>query len=197
KLPTVNPMPQSQSIQHLTASRRADRQLTDEAAINALLNTAEVGYLAVAVDGQPYINSNLFWFDGQRIYFHTARQGRTRSSIEANPRVCFTVTERGRYLPADTAMEFSVEYSGVVVFGRASVLADAAEKTRALQGLLDKYFPHLKPGRDYRPITPGELARTAVFAVEIEAVSGKRKTAPPDFPAEGPLRAFYSADDVV
>ena len=42
-------------------------------------------------------------------------------------------------------------------------------------GLLDKYFPDLKPGKDYRPITPEEISRTSVFAIEIEAWSGKEK----------------------
>ncbi len=181
---------------HTAIPRRTDRQITDEAELHAMLAAADVGYLALSVNGQPYINPNLFWFDGERIYFHTARKGRTRASIEANPRVCFTVAERGRFLPAETALNFSVEYASVIVFGRARVLEEEAEKTRALQGLLDKYFPHLQPGRDYRPITPDELARTAVYAIEIEAISGKRKSAP-DAPTKGPLRAFSSPDDVV
>jgi nitroimidazol reductase NimA-like FMN-containing flavoprotein (pyridoxamine 5'-phosphate oxidase superfamily) len=70
-----------------------------------------------------------------------------------------------------------VEFTGVVVFGQARLLEDDAEKERALQGLLDKYFPDLKPGADYRPITPEELELTAVFAVDIDAWSAKRKRA--------------------
>ena len=54
----------------------------------------------------------------------------------------------------------------------------------------------LKPGKHYRPITEDELKRTAVYAVEIDAISGKRKSAP-DFLTEGPLRAFYSLDEVI
>jgi nitroimidazol reductase NimA-like FMN-containing flavoprotein (pyridoxamine 5'-phosphate oxidase superfamily) len=71
-----------------------------------------------------------------------------------------------------------VEYTGVVVFGRAYLLEDDDEKERALQGLLDKYFSDLQPGEDYRPITREELHETAVFAVDIEAWSAKRKVAP-------------------
>jgi hypothetical protein len=44
--------------------------------------------------------------------------------------------------------------------------------------LLDKYFPDLRPSRDYRPITDEELAATAVYAIEIEAWSGKQKMGP-------------------
>jgi nitroimidazol reductase NimA-like FMN-containing flavoprotein (pyridoxamine 5'-phosphate oxidase superfamily) len=66
----------------------------------------------------------------------------------------------------------------VVVFGRARMVEDDGEKRRALQAILDKYFPDLRPGRDYRPITEAELNATAVYAIEIETWSGKQKVAP-------------------
>jgi nitroimidazol reductase NimA-like FMN-containing flavoprotein (pyridoxamine 5'-phosphate oxidase superfamily) len=97
----------------------------------------------------------------------------------------------GRLLPADTAMNFSNEYQSVVVFGCARLLEDPREAERALQLLLDRYFPHLHPGQDYRPITESELNATAVFCLDIEEWSGKRKTVGKDFPGsflwgEGP-----------
>jgi nitroimidazol reductase NimA-like FMN-containing flavoprotein (pyridoxamine 5'-phosphate oxidase superfamily) len=88
----------------------------------------------------------------------------------------------GRLLPAARAKEFSVEYAGVVVFGRCEIVADEAEARHGLQLLLDKYFPHLRPGPDYRPITAEELAVTTVYRVRIDAWSGKQKVAPDDFP---------------
>ena len=51
------------------------------------------------------------------------------------------------------------------------------EARYGLQGLLDKYFPELRPGEHYRPINDDELKRTTVFALEIEEMSGKRKVA--------------------
>jgi nitroimidazol reductase NimA-like FMN-containing flavoprotein (pyridoxamine 5'-phosphate oxidase superfamily) len=113
---------------------------------------------------------------------HTARLGRTRSNVEADERVCFSVAEMGRLLPADEALEFSVEYSGVVVFGSAYVVGEDTEARYGLQLLLDKYFPHLKPERDYRPIVDEELKRTSVYRIDIESWSGKRKKVDDDFP---------------
>jgi nitroimidazol reductase NimA-like FMN-containing flavoprotein (pyridoxamine 5'-phosphate oxidase superfamily) len=162
----------------LTALRRTDRAMTDDAEIADLLRQADICRIATTLNDQPFISANTFWYDGERIFFHTATQGRTLTNIGQNPRVCLEVDWVGRWLPARTALEFSVEYTSVVVFGRARLLEDDAEKERALQGLLDKYFPDLKPGSDYRPITPKELEITAVFAVDIEAWSGKRKVAP-------------------
>jgi nitroimidazol reductase NimA-like FMN-containing flavoprotein (pyridoxamine 5'-phosphate oxidase superfamily) len=164
--------------------RRQDRAVTDEAWIADMLRWTAVGTLATAADGQPYLHINLFAYDApaRALYLHTAREGRARSSMEGGGRVCFAVHEMGRLLPAATALNMSVEYASVVVFGRAVVVGDPAEARRALQLLLDKYFAHLAPGRDYRPITDEELARTAVYRIDIEAWSGKRKQAAADFP---------------
>ncbi|MCZ7546921.1 MAG: pyridoxamine 5'-phosphate oxidase family protein [Anaerolineae bacterium] len=163
--------------------RRTDRAM-DEAGIKALLHRAPFGALATVYDGQPFINSNLYVYDeaAHAIYLHTARVGRTRANIERDARVCFSVSEMGRLLPATEALEFSVEYAGVVVFGRATIVEDRDAARRALQMLLDKYFPHLHSGAHYRPITDDELARTTVYRVDIAQWSGKRKQAAPDFP---------------
>jgi nitroimidazol reductase NimA-like FMN-containing flavoprotein (pyridoxamine 5'-phosphate oxidase superfamily) len=163
--------------------RRPDRAVNEDAWITDLLRRAPVAVLATASDGQPFVNSNLFVYDAETdaIFMHTARTGRTPHNVGEEERVCLTVFEMGRLLPHTIAMEFSVEYSGVVVFGRASIVhGDEAE--RGLQLLLDKYFPHLKPGRDYQPIIPPELKRTSVYKIAIDSWSGKRKQAAEDFP---------------
>jgi len=164
--------------------RRNDRAIEDEAWIRALLQRAPIGVLATVYEGQPFINSNLFVFDEIKhaIFMHTARAGRTLANIEAHERVCFSVSEMGRLLPAETALNFSVEYAGVVVFGRAEVITDEHEAKRGLQMLLDKYAPHLRPGKDYRPITVEELQRTALYRIDIEQWSGKKKEVADDFP---------------
>lgn len=170
--------------------RRHDRAM-DEDWIRAFLATAPVGVIATVHEGQPFLNSNLFVYDEARhaIYLHTARTGRTRGNIEADERVAFTAFEMGRLLPADEALEFSVEYSGVVAFGNATVVTDAEEAEEGLQLLLDKYAPQLRPGRDYRPITPDELQRTSVMRIDVVAWSGKRKEAESDFPGAFRYRA--------
>ena len=167
-----------------TAVRRRDRAVEDEGWIKDFLRRAPAGTLATVHDGQPFVNMNVFVYaeDEHVIYLHTARTGRTRANIEASDRVCFGVNTMGRLLPAVRAKEFSVEYAGVVVFGRGEIVADEAEARRGLQLLLDKYFPHLHPGRDYRAITAEELAVTTVYRIRIDAWSGKRKVAPDNFP---------------
>jgi nitroimidazol reductase NimA-like FMN-containing flavoprotein (pyridoxamine 5'-phosphate oxidase superfamily) len=163
--------------------RRSDRAVSDESWLRMFLQRAPFGVLATANDGQPFINTNLFVYDEtvNAIYLHTAPVGRTRANVEADGRVCFSASVMGRLLPADEALEFSVEYAGVTVFGRARIISEESEKATALQLLLDKYFPHLSPGKDYQSITQDELQRTTVFRVDIEAWSAKKKEVGDDF----------------
>lgn len=176
-------MPRDYSALPATHVRRADRAIKDEAWIESFLLRAPVGVLATVHEGQPFLNSNLFIYAPQRraIYMHTARVGRTRANIEQAEKVCFSIFEMGRLLPAATALEFSVEYAGVVVFGEAALIG-GEEAREALQWLLDKYAPHLRPERDYRPVTDEELDRTAVYRIAITGWSGKQKAVSADFP---------------
>ena len=165
-----------------TTMRRRDRGMED-AWIRAYLEASPYGFLATVADGQPFLNSNLFVYDSERhvIYLHTARTGRTRSNLDEPQPVAFSAAAMGRMLPADEALEFSVEYSGVVAFGRGHVVEDVEEAQEALQMLLDRYAPHLRPDRDYRPITTEEMKRTAVYRIDIEVWSGKEKAEEPSF----------------
>jgi nitroimidazol reductase NimA-like FMN-containing flavoprotein (pyridoxamine 5'-phosphate oxidase superfamily) len=177
-------MPKDYAAHPKTHIRRRDRVVDDEAWIQDLLLQAPMGVLATVYGEHPFINSNLFVYDPatQVVYLHTAHVGRTRANIEANAAVCFSVYEMGRILPAKTALDFSVEYAGVVIFGQATIVADPAEARHGLQLLLDKYAPHLRPDRDYRAITDEELTRTAVYRIDIEEWSGKRNIKSSDFP---------------
>jgi uncharacterized protein len=178
------PMPKDYAALPINEVRRSDRAVEDEAWIEEMLGRAAIGTLATVHEGQPFINANLFVYDAANrvIYMHTARYGRTRSNVEGHERVCFSVNEMGRLLPAPEALEFSVEYAGVVVFGDACVVEDTDEAKQALQLLLDKYAPHLRPGEDYRPTTDEEIKRTAVYKINITEWSGKKKQVAEDFP---------------
>jgi hypothetical protein len=170
-------MPRDYLNDPATTVRREDRAVNDEAWMKRFLHTAAVGVVATVHEGQPFINQNIFVYDeaANAIYTHTARKGRTRANVEEHEKVSFSIMEMGRLLPADEALEFSVEYAGIVVFGTAEMVEDEAEADHALQLLLDKYAPHLKAGADYRPSTPEEIKRTSVFRINIQQWSGKKK----------------------
>lgn len=168
--------------------RRKDRS-KDEGWIKALLHRGDAGVFSAVLDGAPFSLPRIYVYDEDRkaLYVHGAFGGATGRVLDQGegdsgvPMVT-TVFEMGRMLPADEALEFGVEYASVVVSGRAVEVQDQEEAEQALLLIMKKYAPHLEPGKDYRPVAPEELIRTAVIRIDIDAWSGKEKTEAPDFP---------------
>ncbi|MCZ6775998.1 MAG: pyridoxamine 5'-phosphate oxidase family protein [Ignavibacteria bacterium] len=144
--------------------------------IRDFLHRSPIAHIATCWAEQPFITPTTFWYDEQRqkIVFHSNIAGRIRSNVEQFTKVCIETSEFGRLLPSNVALEFSLQYASVVVFGIIQILKDAEEKRRALYGLIGKYFPDMSSGNEYRPITVSELERTSVYAVRIESWSGKK-----------------------
>lgn len=157
------------------ATRRVDHAC-DDAWTRDFLIQAQIGHVATRWDDQPFITPVNFWYDPERheIYFHTNLTGRLRANSERHEKVCFEASKFGEFLPSNVALEFSMQYESAVAFGKVRVLEDNEDKRRALYGLIAKYFPEMKPGEHYRPITGMELKRTTVYAIAIESWSGKR-----------------------
>ena len=171
----------------LTKIRRHDRA-KDESWIREFILRAPMGTMATVHEGQPFLVTRNFAYDPEAhaIYMHGAKKGRTIENVATNPRVCFNVSEMGRLLPDERAMEFGVEFAGVIAFGHIHLVTDTAEAKHGLQLLCDKYFPHLKPDVDYETTTETDLKVTAVFRIDIDSWSGKEKKVADDFPG-----AFY------
>ena len=169
-MPNTTPSPQPP-----THPQRLPEYRRDDNWIRSFLQRAEIGRIATSVDGQPYITPTTFWYDPQAhtIIFHGANHGHLYANLQTNPHACFETSKIGELLPADTALEFSIQYASVIAFGRVRILDDPDEKRRGLYALIGKYFPQQEAGRDYRPITEKELNATAVYALEVERWSGK------------------------
>lgn len=157
------------------AFQRRPHLTKDDDWVRAFLKEARVGHIATSIDGQPFINPTTFWFDEEnhQIAFHSNIAGRIRSNIESNPKVSLEASELGKLLPSNVALEFSLQYRSVVVFGMARVVTDPAEARRLLYGLIGKYFPAMTAGKEYREITDKELRATSVYAIQIDSWSGK------------------------
>ena len=158
-----------------TANQRLPEYTRDEEWMRQFLRVAQIGRVATAWDDQPFVTPTMFWFDeaNQRVIFHSNIAGRIRANLERNPKICLEASEMGRLLPSNIALEFSVQYRSVMVFGTVRILETDEEKRAALYGLIQKYFPTMEAGREYRPITDKELKRTSVYELKIESWSGK------------------------
>ena len=172
------PKDYSLDVTPATAQRRPEHVQSDEW-IRGFLGRTQIGHIATRWDEQPFINPTTFWYDTERheIIFHSNVVGRVRANSERHELVCFEASEFGRLLPSNVALEFSIQYESVVVYGKIRTLEDFEEKRRTLYGLIGKYFPKMRAGEEYRPITDKELKRTSVYAISIESWSGKKNWA--------------------
>jgi uncharacterized protein len=157
------------------ANQRLPEYARDDEWIRGFLRRGRVARIASRWDDQPFITPSTYFYDepGRRLIFHSNLAGRIRANIERHPAVCVEVSEMGKVLPSNVALEFSLQFRSAVVFGRAGLIEDEDEKRRMLHKLIAKYFGEMELGRDYRPATGKELKRTSVYEVKIESWSGK------------------------
>lgn len=172
-------MPRDYISQPPAAFQRRPHLTQNDDWIRAFLKTAQIGHIATSIDGQPFINPTTFWYDetNHQIIFHSNVAGRVRSNIESNPKVSLEASELGRFLPSNVALEFSLQFRSVIVYGSARIVSDPAEARRLLYGLISKYFPAMTAGKEYREITEKELRATSIYAIEIESWTGKENWA--------------------
>jgi nitroimidazol reductase NimA-like FMN-containing flavoprotein (pyridoxamine 5'-phosphate oxidase superfamily) len=166
----------------LTEIRRTQNAIHDQEEIKDLLKRGAYGTLASTHQDQPYITPLTYVYieEDHALYFHGAKVGRLRGSLEINPKVCFNVTEVGRMIPDEEAVGFGIEYRSVIVFGTVARVIEDELVGRLLQALMDKYVPHLKPGEGYPPISSEQIKGTAVYKISIDAWSGKEEIDDPD-----------------
>jgi nitroimidazol reductase NimA-like FMN-containing flavoprotein (pyridoxamine 5'-phosphate oxidase superfamily) len=148
--------------------RRAEREIKDRQAIEDILHRATVCRLAVCDGHVPYVVPLSFGFEDNRLYFHSAREGRKIEVIEANPQVSFEVDLDHEVVPGDIPCGWTVRYRSVVGFGQARLLEDVAQKKRALDIILGHY------GCGASEYTQGAFDEVAVVEVEIESLTGKQ-----------------------
>jgi len=158
-----------------TVHQRRPEYIRNDEWIKDFLRGGKVAHIATLWDKQPFITATTYYYDEakNRIIFHSNITGRVRANIEKHPQVCAEVSELGKLLPSNTALEFSLQYRSVNVFGNANIIGSLEEQREAMHHVIAKYFPELQNGKDYRPATDKELKRTSVYEIRIEAWSGK------------------------
>lgn len=148
---------------------RRIRQELDPALTDEILARGSWGTLAVLGDaGYPYaVPVNYVWLDGA-VYFHCALQGHKLDAILACDKVCFTVVDSDEVVPE----AFTTLFRSAIVFGRASVVEDGAEKLRTVEALGRKF---MAPGDEdglHREIEGG-VSRMHMVRIDPERITGK------------------------
>lgn len=142
-----------------------------EAEIDAILKDGQVGYLALAKEGQPYLVPLNYLYEKGLIYFHCALQGRKIDYIRANPKGCFQTGEVGGLISGDNPCSHNYSYRSVIVEGTVEEVVDPAEKENILRLITAKYSTEqMAEG----VISAKRISATGVYRITPSNISGKR-----------------------
>jgi nitroimidazol reductase NimA-like FMN-containing flavoprotein (pyridoxamine 5'-phosphate oxidase superfamily) len=121
------------------------------------------------MDGQPYIIPLSFGYDGEALYFHTARRGKKIEFIAANPRACFAIEQNVELVttPGDPC-GWSFSYESVVGYGTISELTSHKLKANGLNQIV---LQCSRRGWDFGSMN---LDAVRIWRLEVESVTGKR-----------------------
>lgn len=103
-----------------------------------ILNRGTSGVLALAGDdGYPYALPISYVYDGEKLYFHSAKSGHKLDAILRNPKASFCVIDKDQIVPE----EYTTYFRSVIVFGTIRILEDDAERWKGIEKLALKYAP--------------------------------------------------------
>ena len=171
-LAPLSPTPRS------TPRREKERAQSDRAALYDVLDASLICHLGVVVDGVPLALPTVFGVDpdgpdeGGTLYLHGSVA--SRSLVQGPDQdVSVTMTVLDGIVLARSGFNHSMNYRSAVVIGRPRVVTDEAERSHALDLLVD----HVTPGRSAELRRPSrkELAATTVLALPLHEASVKRQ----------------------
>jgi uncharacterized protein len=140
---------------------------------SSALEEARIGFLAVVTEGatgaEPYVVPVSFAAVGDIVYFHGG-EGRKSAALAARPRACLAVTNEPAFIKGEGPCADNWRYRSVLVSGPVRLLEDEQERVAALRAIVRKYHPDAEVAR----FPPQTLARTLVYALDLETVTAKQ-----------------------
>lgn len=163
-------------MERLIEMRLREREITDKKEIEEILSRAPVGRLGLAWNNKPYIVPVHFVYDEDKIFFHSASEGRKIENIKVNPNVCFEVDEFQEIIVNPNPCETETKYKSVIAFGTAKIVTDKEVKLQALRKLLTKYGVKgehltLEMAEKFKSSLG---SKAEVIEIKIEEITGKK-----------------------
>jgi nitroimidazol reductase NimA-like FMN-containing flavoprotein (pyridoxamine 5'-phosphate oxidase superfamily) len=152
------------------AMRRSEREIDDGAALDKILESARVLFLAIRDEPAPYVVPVCFGFDTDSLYIHSALVGTKIDLLRRNPVVGFSACTDMRVITGASACDFTSVAQSVVGTGRARIVENETERLKGLDSIMRHYTDGAFKGESYRPKT---LSRTCVIAIRVDTLRGK------------------------
>jgi len=148
--------------------RRKDREITDPAAIENIISKAQICYLGMSINDQPYVIPLNFGFEDNTIYIHCASEGKKINIIKKNPQVSLAFSVDAQIIMDGPPQTWTSYYKSVITFGKATIVKDITEKQKGMQIILKHYA-----GNEL-DIDAKEFKNMSMIKIEIKSMTGKR-----------------------
>ena len=153
--------------------RKSEREIKDMQDIISVMRKCDVCRLALNDDGYPYIiplNFGMTCEDGKiELLFHSALEGCKLDLIRRDNRASFEMDCSHQLQYFEDRGYCTFAYESVIGRGHITILDEDAKATA-----LDELMRHYHDG-EAAYYTPAALARTTVYKLTVEAITGKRK----------------------
>ncbi len=149
--------------------RRFKQQLSQQELDDILTNSTSGVLSLIGDDGYPYGVPMSFAYSNNSLIFHGAITGHKADAIRKNPKASFCIIDRDAVI----ADEYTTNYRSVIAFGKIREITAPQEKLEYSMVLAGKY----RPGFDdiSGDKIKAAMERMAVYVMEIEHVTGKKK----------------------
>ncbi len=148
---------------------RRKKQMLQKEECDAVLRRGTSGVLALDGDGgYPYAVPLSYVYDGDKLYFHSAKSGHKLDAIRRNPKASFCVIDKDQVVPE----AYTSYFRSVIVFGTIRILEEEREKRDAIEKLAIKYAPHDAKGNRQKAID-WEWDPLCMLEMRVQHMTGK------------------------
>ncbi len=155
---------------------KRELQITDPAQIQAILDTAKVLRLGLAVNNEPYIvpmNYGYVMENGKlTFYLHSAVRGKKLDMIRENPRVFIELDCDQVPFEGVKPCQYGLSYSSIMGLGTAALVDDVEEKIHAMKVLMKT-----QTGKDFS-FDEKLVSIVAVIRIDVEEYTAKHRPIP-------------------
>ena len=148
--------------------RRKDKEITEQNALDEIMNKALICRLGVSNKNIAYIVPMSFGYSDKVLYFHSAHEGQKLMFLRENPKACFEVEIDTEVVPSDESCEWTMKYRSIIGFGEVEFIKDLEEKRKAMNIIMQQYT-------DKEIVVNDDmLSAVTIFKLMVSTMTGKK-----------------------
>lgn len=156
--------------------RKRERELTDPAEIQSILDACKILHLGLSDEGQPYVvplNYGYVLENGRlTFYLHGANEGYKIDVIRKNPKISFAMECDAIPFEGKVACQYGMSYRSLMGMGTAEIITYTKEKEYGLSVLM-----RCQTGKDFT-FDERLVSIVNVVKITVDQYSAKKRPLP-------------------